>query len=161
LMSLVHPDRVVCGAFEQGHLDHDATNYLVNATFGGTVLEVPFYHAYLRRFQRLNRFANPSGQEIIDLDIDEQHFKKHIARQYPSQRIWTNLVWYEIYQGVRLKAIELPKTERMRVQTHRDWLTPNLPPSLSRRVIRCANWRRWEQAMRSLKACDEQLVLIS
>ncbi len=150
MMAEVQPDRVVCGAFEQGHLDHDATNYLVNRAFKGQVLEVPFYHAYLRRFQRLNRFANSEGQEVIPLTQDEQAFKKRIARQYPSQRIWSNLVWYEIYQGVRLKAIELPKTERMRLQTHRDWLTPNLPEPLARRVRRCENWRRWETVMRSL-----------
>lgn len=143
----VQPDRAVCGAFEQGHLDHDATNWLVNHSFEGPVLEVPFYHAYLRRYQRLNRFADPTGQEVIHLSKEEQRFKKRVARQYPSQRIWSNLVWYEIYQGMRLKAIELPKTERMRLQTHREWLRPNLPDSLARRVARTATWRRWLHAL--------------
>jgi len=161
MMREIRPDRVVCGAFEQGHLDHDATNFLVNTTFDGPVLEVPFYHAYLRRFQRLNRFANPAGQEVIGLSRDEQRFKKHVARQYPSQRIWSNLVWYEIYQGVRLKSIELPKTERMRLQTHRDWFSPNLPEPLRSRVLRCPNWRRWESVMHSLSPAERQPVLIS
>jgi LmbE family N-acetylglucosaminyl deacetylase len=149
-MSKVRPDRVVCGAFEQGHLDHDATNFLVNQTSDGPVLEVPFYHAYLRKFMRLNRFADPTGQEVIALDSSQQRLKKTVARQYPSQRIWSNLVWYEIYQGVRLKAIELPKTERMRLQTHHDWLSPNLPEPLATRVRASKNWKRWERTIRPL-----------
>ena len=35
LLDRVRPDRVACGAFEQGHLDHDATNWLVNRAFHG------------------------------------------------------------------------------------------------------------------------------
>ena len=50
------PDRVVCGAFEQGHLDHDSTNWLVHRAWNGLVLEVPFYHSYHTRLQTMNCF---------------------------------------------------------------------------------------------------------
>jgi len=144
---VVRPDRVCCGAFEQGHLDHDATNLLVNRTFRGPVFEIPFYHSYLVRLQRINRFADPRGEEVRHLDHDEQRFKKLIARQYPSTNIWSVLLWYEVLQGSKLRRAELARTERMRLQTHRDFLTPNLPPRLAQRVRRCEKWIRWEKAL--------------
>jgi len=148
----VQPNRVCCGAFEQGHIDHDATNLLVNRTFGGPVFEIPFYHSYLVRLQRINRFADPRGEEVRELDRDEQQLKRMIARQYPSTNIWSVLLWYEILQGSRLRRFELARTERMRLQTHRDFLTPNLPPRLAHRVQRCARWQRWERAVREFGA---------
>jgi LmbE family N-acetylglucosaminyl deacetylase len=146
----VEPDRVCCGAFEQGHIDHDSTNYIVNQTFRGPIFEIPFYHSYMVRLQRINRFADPRGEEVRDLTRDEQRFKKLIAKQYPSQNIWSVLLWYEVLQGSKLKRVELARTERMRLQTHRDWLQPNLPERLARRVRRCAIWQRWEARMREL-----------
>jgi LmbE family N-acetylglucosaminyl deacetylase len=149
-MNDVKPDRVCCGAFEQGHIDHDATNLLVNKSIDGPILEIPFYHTYLTRFQRLNRFASPEGQEILDLDLDEQRLKTHIARQFPSQNIWSVLLWYEVYQRARLRPMELAKSERMRLQVHKDFLKPNLPPRLAARVMRSPTWRGWEQAVLDL-----------
>jgi LmbE family N-acetylglucosaminyl deacetylase len=147
-MAQVKPDRVACGAFEQGHIDHDATNYLVNRSFDGPIFEIPFYHTYLTRFQILNRFADPAGEEVCSLSRDEQMLKMHVARQYPSQNIWTILRWYQMWQKARLRPMELTRYERMRLQTHRDFLRPNLPPRLAARVTRCAAWRRWEKAIR-------------
>lgn len=164
MMRQVRPDRVCCGAFEQGHVDHDATNFLVNHTFDGPVYEIPFYHTYLTRFQTLNRFSDGRGQEILELDRDEQIFKTTIARQYPSQNIWSVLLWYEISQNARLRPMLLSKTERMRIQTHHDYLHPNHPPKLARRVVRCRAWRRWRvAARRALASLDAEpaRVLVS
>lgn len=149
LMAEVRPDRVCCGAFEQGHLDHDATNYLVNRAFDGPVLEIPFYHTYLTRLQTINRFATADGQEILHLTADEQRLKKQVARQYPSQNIWSVLVGYEAWQATRLRRIELARTERMRLQTHRDFLKPNLPDPIARRIACCGSWKRWVAAIES------------
>lgn len=143
------PDRIACGAFEQGHLDHDATNYLVNRLYDGPILEIPFYHTFAKRAQCLNRFANPAGQEVLHLTAEEQRLKKTVARQFPSQNIWTVLVWYEVWQATRLRRMELTKTERMRLQSHKDFRTPNLPEQLSAAVRVTASWRRW------LRAVDE------
>ena len=152
MMEKTKPDRVCCGAFEQGHLDHDATNFLVNATFKGPVLEIPFYHTYLSRLQKINRFSDPRGQEIILLDENEQLLKKSIARQYPSQNIWSVLLWYEAWQVASFKPIVLAKSERMRLQIHRDFRSPNHPKPLARRIIRSQKWRRWRKAMRMVEA---------
>ena len=147
MMSRVKPDRVVCGAFEQGHLDHDATNYLVNATFEGTVLEVPLYHTYLTRLQVLNRFSDPTGEEILALSPEEGQFKIDSARGYPSQTIWRVLLWNERWWRARLQPARLWETERMRLQTHRDFSRPNHPPRLARRVASSAAWVRWVEAL--------------
>ncbi len=152
LMELVKPDCVVCGAFEQGHIDHDATNYLVNQSFSGHVLEVPFYHTYLTKLQRLNRFSDSRGEEVIQLDPDEQKFKKIMARQYPSQNIWKVLLWYEIYQKARLRPAILIRTERMRVQTHRNYMVPNHPIRLAARLTKSATWERWVRAIRTAQS---------
>lgn len=146
----VGPDRIACGAFEQGHIDHDTTNFLVNHCFDGPVFEIPFYHTYLTRFQTLNRFSDPRGQEILSLEIDEQKLKTTIARQFPSQNIWSVLLWYEVWQKARFRPIELTQSERMRIQTHTDFLTPNHPPRLASKVAQSMTWRRWQEAIQAL-----------
>lgn len=145
-LDFAKPDRIACGAFEQGHIDHDATNVVVNSVFEGPVFEIPFYHAYLSRIQRINRFAHPEGEEVLHLTEGEQRLKKHIARQYPSQNIWQVLTWYEAYTAVQFRPAGLAKTERMRLQTHRDFLRPNLPPKLRARVERSEPWRIWRES---------------
>lgn len=164
LIEKVRPDRVCCGAFEQGHLDHDSTNFLVAQVFDGPILEIPFYHTYLTRFQRLNRFADPAGQELIELSIQEQKFKTHVARQFPSQNIWSVLLCYEVWQKARFRPMELSHSERMRLQPAVNYKRPNLPPRLAARVKRSPQWRRWKAALRAFqaqspkKARDRQLV---
>lgn len=151
LMDSVRPDRVVCGAFEQGHLDHDSTNFMVSQSFNGPILEIPFYHTYLTRFQRLNRFADPRGEEILELTIDEQRFKTMVARQFPSQNIWSILLWYEAWQRARFRPMQLASSERMRLQGRVNYMRPNLPPRLANRVRKSVNWRRWKAAVRAFR----------
>jgi hypothetical protein len=147
LMNSTRPDRVVCGAFEQGHLDHDATNWLVNHTFRGPIFEVPFYHPYTKRLQTMNRFATAEAHESILLTPGEQRLKVQIAKSFKSQNIWTVLWWYEVYQGARLNRMELRKREFMRLQVHLDFSIPNLPPRLRARVDRSPQWSRWLRAI--------------
>ena len=158
MIESVQPDRVCCGAFEQGHIDHDATNFLVNHAFSGPVLEIPFYHTYMTRLQKMNRFSDPRGEEVLHLEVDEQRLKKTIARQYPSQNIWSVLLWYEAWQQARLKPIVLAKTERMRFQTHFDFKTPNHPPVLARKLTGYKTWRRWRRALRKVSTDSRALT---
>ena len=150
LMAGIRPDRVACGAFEQGHLDHDSTNYLVNQTFSGPVLEIPFYHTYLTRLQTMGRFSDPKGEELLPLSPDEQRFEKEFAKGFPSQNIWQVLLGYEAWQVVRGRRVELAKSDRMRLQTHRDFRTPNHPPDLRAKVEASAPWQRWLAALDQL-----------
>ena len=148
-MDEVKPDRVCCGAFEQGHIDHDSTNFLVSESFKGPMFEIPFYHTYLTRLQTLNRFSDPRGEEILELNEEEQDFKRTIAKCYPSQNIWSVLLWYEISQNVRGRRMQLAKTERMRQQVHFNFRRPNHPPKLARRVKQSKTWKRWKSAIRA------------
>jgi LmbE family N-acetylglucosaminyl deacetylase len=152
MMDTVQPDRVVCGAFEQGHVDHDTTNYLVNKAFDGPVFEIPLYHTYRRRLQRLNRFSSRDGEELYELTPDERRLKITIARQYPSQNIWGVLFWYDAVHKALLRPQRLLKAERMRVQTHHRFLVPNHPPHLAERVARCPAWTRWVSAVLAAEA---------
>lgn len=148
MMSHANPDIVVCGAFEQGHLDHDATNWLVNQTFGGAVLEVPFYHTYIRpQIQRINQFSDPTGQEIILLDKIEQRFKLDFAKQFRSQNIWQVLLTFEIVSTILFQPARLRKRELFRRQTHRDFRQPNHPPKLAQRLEKSPQWQRWITAL--------------
>ncbi|HLK14094.1 MAG TPA: PIG-L family deacetylase [Fimbriimonadaceae bacterium] len=146
------PDRIVCGAFEQGHLDHDSTNWLVHRAFDGPVFEVPFYHCYHTRLQNMNRFAHRTGGETLRLTKEEARFKRHIARQFPSQNIWTVLLWHEVWQAVRLRPARLSTREVMRLQTHTDFSIPNLPPRLREKVLKTRAWRRWVDAVCSAES---------
>jgi hypothetical protein len=110
-------------------------------------LEIPFYHTYCTRTQRLNRFADPNGEEVLHLKPGEVQFKRHIARQFPSQNIWSVLLWYEAWQVARIKPVELAKSERMRLQTCRDFKTPNLPARLRAKVLASPSWSRWLKAV--------------
>ena len=151
LIMRLKPGRVCCGAFEQGHLDHDATNLLVNKSFAGPIFEIPFYYTYLTRRPIVNRFASDLGQEILPLSKAEQGFKVRFARQYPSQGIWRNLLLDEARRVLtRPSAERLKKSERMRLQTHKDFLSPNLPQPLAERVRRSEKWRRWEAAVKDI-----------
>ncbi len=149
MMDQINPDRVVCGAFEQGHLDHDATNWLVHRSFRGPVFEFPLYHAYVSRLQTLNRFSGPEDQEVLQLSEDEQRFKVDLAKQYPSQNIWSVLIAYECWQALRLKPVDLRKTERLRLQSHTDWSVPNAPEPLRTRISESQPWARWLAAVTS------------
>jgi hypothetical protein len=142
------PHRICCGAFEQGHLDHDATNFILNQVAQCPILEVPFYHTYTTRLQILNRFSDPRCEEILVLEREEQNFKRLIAKQYPSQNIWQVLLWYEISQNARLRRMTLARTERLRLQSRVDFRKPNHPPRIAEKVTRCNSWRIWRRALR-------------
>ena len=151
MMEKVAPARVCCGAFEQGHLDHDSTNLLVNRSFSGPILEIPFYYTYLTKRPVVNRFAQPEGQEVLTLTPDEQCFKVAMAKSYPSQGIFRNLLMAEARRMVTSPRSEpMKKTERMRLQTHQDFLKPHLPEPLASRVRNSNRWQRWETAARAI-----------
>jgi hypothetical protein len=145
MMQTAQPDVVVCGAFEQGHLDHDATNWLVNRTFGGPVFEVPFYHTYAGspQFQRMNAFSDPAGQHVLNLTPEEQRLKLTVAKNFPSQNIWRVLLAFEVFQLLTFRRPQLRTRELMRPQTHQDFRTPNHPPHIAKRVQRSQRWKMW------------------
>ena len=147
MVAEVKPDRVVCGAFEQGHLDHDSTHWLVTHSFVGPVLEVPFYHVYTSRLQVLNRFSDPSRQEIQTLNQEDQRFKVEFAKGYPSQNIWSILFLYEVGHYILGRPARLRETERMRCWNGADYRTPAHPLGISRRVVKDPQWQRWLDAV--------------
>jgi len=147
-ITCISPDRVVTAAYEQGHLDHDATNLLVNASWAGPVLEVPLYHAYTGWYQTLNRFSRPIGEEVWPLDAESRQFKKQLAKTgYPSQTIWRIGVWYEIAHRLQGSRADLLREERMRWQRATDYLRPNHPEPLASRILETEHWRRWVRAV--------------
>jgi LmbE family N-acetylglucosaminyl deacetylase len=150
MMRQIQPDRVCCGAFEQGHIDHDSTNFLVTHTFKGPIYEIPFYHTYLTRLQKLNRFSDPRDEEVWDLDLEDQRFKTLIAKQYPSQNIWPILVWQNRARRLKVTKDHLVRSERMRRKTNFDFLRPNHPPRLARRVSESELWQRWVSAVNAV-----------
>lgn len=153
-ISTANPERLVAGAFECGHIDHDATNWAVAKAAQGAlpILEVPLYHTYLTRIPKLNRFAEPRGEEILYLSPEEWRLKKRFSRMYPSQNIGSLLVWYTVLGWAKGRPPALCRTERLRLQTHFDFLTPNLPENLKAKVLSSPIWKRWSDA---IKTADE------
>lgn len=148
MMQEIQPDVVACGAFEQGHLDHDATNFLVNRSFWGDVLEIPFYHTYLTRLQVMNTFSDPAGQEEMRLTPEEVKFKRMVAKQFKSQNIWKVLFWYEVWKISQGDEVELSTREVMRRQSHTHFLVPNQPLALAAEVQRSDSWKWWVECVK-------------
>ncbi len=143
MMAFVKPDVVVCGAFEQGHADHDTTNVLVNQTFHGPVMEVPFYHTYMTRMQKMNVFSDSAGQSVLVLTPEEVKLKRQIARQFRSQNIWSVLMWSEIWQVSQGREIDLSRREIMRLQHHKTFRVPNHPSHLTTKLQKHETWQWW------------------
>jgi LmbE family N-acetylglucosaminyl deacetylase len=156
MMQDVRPDRVCCLSFEQGHIDHDATNFLVSQTFAGPICEVPIYHTYASKILAVNKFASPEGQEVLHLTRDERKLKLFVAKQFPSQKIWPAVRLYRALNTARLRPNHGVGTERMRVQKDLNYLKPNLPPKLAGRVRKTATWLRWKRAIRSYRRIAEE-----
>jgi LmbE family N-acetylglucosaminyl deacetylase len=148
VLTVAQPTRIAACAFECGHLDHDSTNFAIHHARQRRCpsvpqFEIPLYHTYLTKVPVLNRFAQPDGEEVLPLTEEEWHLKRRISRAYPTQNIGSLLVWYTIWGWVRFRPPALCRTERMRLQTHFDYTTPNLPSPLRERVQRSPKWRRW------------------
>lgn len=152
LLERVEPDRVACCAFEQGHLDHDATHCLVRRAFQGPILEWPMYHPYTRRLQTMGRFADPSGEQVLRLSAAERRFKRKMSWQYPSQNIRSVLVGYHLLCSLRLSPARLYATERLRVVGDTDYTSPAVPRRYRQEVANSQLWRRWLEAYRRLSA---------
>lgn len=146
LVKRVKPDRVVCIAFEQGHLDHDATNCLVRHSFDGPIVEWPMYHPYTRRIQTMGRFCDPLGEEVMKLTASERRFKRRMSWRYPSQNIRSVLVGYHVLRSLQLRPARLYATERLRLSGSVDYLSPTVPVRLRAEVESSAMWRRWVEA---------------
>lgn len=160
LIARVEPDRIVVGAFEQGHLDHDATNLLSAIACSQSpagprralLLETPLYHAYCQLVPTLNRFAvSGESDEELRLDEEEIEFKTRLATRYPSQNIWANLAFYRLLQRLRGETELAGRVERLRIHRHSDFRTPNLSEPLAARVHKASRWRRWIAALDALE----------
>ncbi len=144
------PTRVVTHAFEQGHIDHDATNLLVNLCFKGPVFEAPYYHTYLAKFPKLYCFSTPEGEETTPLSAQERSMKKRLVRMYPSQTVRRNVIVYELVHTMTMRKPPLFQLERLRRQTHTDFLRPNHPEPMASRIAKCKTWQRWVRGAKAV-----------
>jgi LmbE family N-acetylglucosaminyl deacetylase len=143
------PTRIVTTAFEQGHLDHDATNFLINRVPSVPVLELPLYHPYDRIWQTMNQFAGEGKSESRHLTPEEHELKCRLLRAYPSQRLGTILQTARTIK--RLTGRPDPfLTEHLRFQTHVDFARPNHAPRDSARIIKSCRWARWISAIKDV-----------
>ncbi len=144
------PDRVVVTAYEQGHLDHDSLSYAVSQMATCPVLEYPMYHHYGRWIQRISRYADPTGEEILRLTQEETNWKRALLDCYPSQTVRRNIRLAESAS----KLIGAPSTllaeERLRIQ-------PTIDPTRTvhsgrdaQMIERTREWRRWLKKTREL-----------
>lgn len=148
-IKVADPRRIVVGAFECGHIDHDTTNAAVYEASKGSIpmFEVPFYHTYLTKIPVINRFADPVGEEVIALGAEDRKLKVAASRAYRSQNIGSLLRWYSILGFCKLSPPRLEQSERMRLQTYFDYSIPNLPDPLRTRVESSAKFQRFKASV--------------
>lgn len=157
MINSIRPDVVVTGAFEQGHLDHDSTSYMIHRSFTGEILEFPLYHWYRwRSIQIVNKFSNPDSQEMIQLDREEIEFKIKMARRYPSQTIYNSLKLNHFKDVLTLARPRTIERELIRVSQRPDFLRPNHPERLSKKIERHPRWKRWDAAIRRIEGIERE-----
>ncbi len=152
LMARINPSHIAVCAFEQGHLDHDATNFLVLSAATAPVYEFPLYHCYHHWYQTLGQFSSGTGVEELKLSQEESLLKKRLAKEYPSQNIWKILFWYEAWHRLRFRSSGLLEFESLRPTQHTTWFKPNHAEPLASQVLQSSKWQRWVQAMEKLEA---------
>lgn len=152
MCQIVNPDRVICGAFEQGHLDHDSTSYVINQVYNGAILETPLYHTYASAIQEVNRFSDPTDEQVISLSEEEAELKKILSRSYPSQWIGDLMIWYATIEVLRKGTFDLHRSERLRLQKPINFFEPAHPSELAAKVRKSAKWQRWEAAIKRLNS---------
>ncbi len=150
----LRPDRVVTCAFEQGHLDHDATHVAVVRSFSGPVFEVPLYHTYAQPVQVINEFSMPDRREVLELSEEETELKRRLLACYPSQHLRTLLVWYSLLQKLSPDRPPLAQREVMRPAKWTDFRHPSHPEPLAARVVRSSRWVRWLAALERFEASE-------
>ncbi len=151
IVSKFNPDRLVCAAFEQGHLDHDALRFAIDEVWKGATLEFPEYWPYTPHVATMNRFTSSEGESIIELTSDEQKWKLKLAKGYPNTDIWRNLFWYEVWSALKLRRAHLVRTERLRWSPAYDFKTPSVPEKYKSRVEQSIQWKQWLDALLSVK----------
>lgn len=144
------PTRVYVNAFEQGHIDHDATNLLANLCFNGPIFEAPLYHTYLKQVPVLNRFSSREREEVITLTSEEIALQRKLINMYPSQTVQRNMLLYSILKIMQFQKPDLFGTERCRLQVHKDFLTPNHSPELATKIVASELWKRWVGVVRPM-----------
>ena len=152
MIEAIKPDRVVCGAFEHGHIDHDSTNFLVSQVFNGPIFETPYYHTYCTKLQTMCRLAEPSGAEVRALDKAEKQFKWDLLACYPSQNLGRILKWYPWLQLLRFKDRDVFRFEELRLQDKLDYRRPNVPSTLAQKVLASPQWQRWLAAINAFES---------
>lgn len=143
------PETVATLAYEQGHLDHDATHRMVRSVWAGPVVEFPMYHPYTRRIQTLNEFSDPSGQVLVPLSEAESQLKRDLYRLYPSQTLRRNILAYQLLRRLQFRPVELDRREVFRLAQPYDWTRPNGPEWLVREVSQSPQWARWRRAVQA------------
>ncbi len=139
----IKPDRIACGAFEQGHIDHDATNFMVNQIYDGPIFEIPFYHTYLTMFPKVGTFLNRDNIEVRYLNSSDRITKKNVLNVFRSQSIKLNILAYELKEKLLLNGGNFFKREEMRLQTHKNFMRPNYPDAIGELLKQNKVWARW------------------
>jgi len=149
LIQAVQPDYVVTCAFEQGHLDHDATHFLVRRLAGSIpVLEFPLYYSYhAPKLQWMNQFSMFDADHYLPLDEHEIALKKRMARAYPSQNIWRTLCTYHVVCAILGRPARLAYRELLRPAAHYDYRQTVHQGIRGWLVQRTRHWTRWVDAV--------------
>lgn len=152
LLEEILPDRILCLTFEQGHPDHDSVCFVshvaaIRLESRPKVVEFPIYHTYLTPFQSLAEFANPDGEEILELNEEETKLKSALVRCYPSQTIYRNVLIYGFYRRLIRKPLDMDRRERAKVIAVRDFTTPNYSGQTRDKLLAHPTWQKWRRAI--------------
>jgi LmbE family N-acetylglucosaminyl deacetylase len=144
------PDVFVTCAYENGHLDHDATHFLVHRIAGKSAFrEFPLYYSYnAPRLQWINEFSEFDPDNYFILDREDAIWKRMQARRYPSQNIYRTLVTYHAVCTCLCKPVRLARRELLRVASDYDFCRPAHGGVRGKWISRTREWQIWLQTMK-------------
>jgi LmbE family N-acetylglucosaminyl deacetylase len=141
------PGAIVTHAYENGHLDHDATSFAVSMAATCPVLEFPEYWPYTPRIRAIHRFADPTGEHVSALSHEEQRLKREMLKLYRTQTISRMLPLFELAARLAGRRPSFSGCERLRLTVAKNWLEPAVPARYAAQVLRSREWRTWVEAV--------------
>lgn len=138
------PDRIVCAAFEQGHLDHDALHVAVRCAAGGLpVYEFPEYAPFTPFVKVIAEFCDGDPGEAIKLSDEEIQWKAKVISLYQSQALPKLLMWRRIQDALVGREPVWMKFERLRVARAYDFTQPVRPDWIAHNLHAKKQWAKW------------------
>ena len=115
--------------------------------FGKSLPDHNKFWILLNVIQKINTFSDPRSGQNWEIPPSGQIAKTSLIDCYPSQTVARNLKLYRQLTKFKGDPADIDHIEKLRLHTVVDFLNPNSPPKLAKRILKTKEWKRWMRAM--------------